>query len=111
MPKYKMMVMTSAVDGREQEFNDWYQNLHLQQLVAMDGVTSAQRYKATKILTDSITQPYLAVYDLETDDVDQVLATMTAKAGTEEMILNDAMDPKTCVIIYEEIGPRVDQPA
>jgi hypothetical protein len=104
-----MMVMTAAVEGREQEFNDWYQDLHLQQLVAIDGVTSAQRYKACRILTEGVSQPYLAVYELETDDVDQVLSTMVAKAGTEDMVLSDAMDPSTRVIIYEEIGPRVDQ--
>jgi hypothetical protein len=109
MPKYKMVVMTTAVEGREQEYNDWYQNLHLGQVVQIDGIISAQRYKVCGVVTEGVSKPYLAIYDIETDNVDEVVSTLLARSGTDELILSDAMDPATCAVIYEEIGPRVNE--
>ena len=33
--KYKLLVYTNAVEGKEDDFNDWYQNTHLQQIVSI----------------------------------------------------------------------------
>jgi hypothetical protein len=30
MPRYKMLLLTEPKKGREQEFNDWYDKVHLQ---------------------------------------------------------------------------------
>ena len=35
MPSYKLIVMTQPVEGREQEYNDWYQGMHLPDLVSV----------------------------------------------------------------------------
>ena len=74
MPKYKLIVMTQPVEGREQEYNDWYQDAHLSDLVAVYGVKSAQRFRLSRtVVADPAPLPYLAIYEIETDDIDKTL--------------------------------------
>jgi hypothetical protein len=108
MPRYKMLVMTSPVEGREQEFNDWYQNIHLGQVVAVEGIKSAQRFRVCRTYKEAPAHRYLAIYDIETDNVDEPVAGIVAKMGTNDMIISDAMDPNTITVMYEEIGSVVE---
>jgi primosomal replication protein N len=45
MGRHILVVMTNAVEGKDQEFNHWYSNVHLGEVVAIPGFVSAQRYK------------------------------------------------------------------
>jgi len=40
--KYIFVVQANAVNGREQEFNDWYTNRHLLDVMALPGIVAAQ---------------------------------------------------------------------
>ena len=107
MPRYKLIVLTGPLEGREAEYHDWYQNIHLRQVVAMDGFKSAQRFRLTKSLAEHETFPYLAIYDVETDDIQAVLDEMNRLAGTERLSITDALAPKAYAVMYEEFGPLV----
>ena len=45
MGRHVFMVMTNPVEGREDEYNEWYSGIHLQEVVAIAGFISAQRFK------------------------------------------------------------------
>jgi hypothetical protein len=102
--------MTSPVEGREEEFNDWYQNTHLGQVVAVKGIKSAQRFKVAKAYADGPAHPYLAIYDIEADNIDDPVQGIIDRMGTDDMIISSAMDPNTVTVMYEEIGPVVENP-
>jgi hypothetical protein len=56
-----MLVVEIEVEpDYEADFNQWYDNEHVPELVALPGFVSAQRYR---LLSDSCT--YLALYELE----------------------------------------------
>ena len=40
-----MLVLTEPKKGREQEFNDWYDKVHLHQLVAHSAIKAAQSFE------------------------------------------------------------------
>src|SRR5258708_12691135 len=42
---YTMLVQTNAKPGRETEFNEWYSKHHLQDVVAIPGFVSPQRFQ------------------------------------------------------------------
>ncbi len=107
MPKYKMLVMTSPVDGREDDFNEWYQTRHLGQVTAVPGFVSAQLFKLAKVLSAHEAQPYLAIYDIEADDLDGVITEMRGRARTDLMPISDALARGSFGVVYEEIGPIV----
>src|SRR5690606_19186746 len=42
---YAYVVLSNPVPGRDQEYNDWYSNRHLADVVAVPGFVSAQRFR------------------------------------------------------------------
>jgi hypothetical protein len=95
------------LEGREAEYHDWYQNTHLQQVMALPGFKSGQRFRLNTPLAEHETFPYLAIYDVETDDITALLAQMTSLAGTERLSISDTLSPKAYAVMYEEFGAVV----
>ena len=45
MTSYSFLVLSNAVDGRDDEYNDWYTNRHLPDVAATPGFVSATRFR------------------------------------------------------------------
>ncbi len=103
MRRFKMLVFSEPFEGRDDEFNEWYTNQHLGDLVALPGFASAQRFKLHSVSMGTTLNKYLAIYDVETDDPEAVIEHMFAVRDTAVMPMSDAfnIDP-TSVMLYEE---------
>lgn len=90
--RYKFVVLTNAVDGREDEYNDWYTNVHLPDVLAIPGIVAAERYRLAHAQRNPV-QPfsYLAIYEIETDDLEFITSEIGKRAGTPTMVISDAM--------------------
>lgn len=88
MAKYRMTVFSNPVAGKEAEYNRWYDEQHLPDVCAVPGFVSAERYE----LSGDGSHRYAAIYNIETDDIDGALADLNSRAGTERMMLSDAID-------------------
>lgn len=75
MARYMVLALTGAKGGEdaEERFNTWYDETHLPELLAVDGVISARRFR---VLQGSLPQPYAAAYEIETDDLPAVMKEM-----------------------------------
>ena len=109
MSKYTFVVFTNATEGRDDEFNEWYNNTHIPDVVRAPGFVAATRFRLAE--TDP-PQPsahrYLALYEVETDDLDKTMQGLLELAGTDGMILSDALDMKSASATYfEPITERV----
>jgi hypothetical protein len=103
--KHLVIVLTEPVEGREAEFNDYYENLHLEEVLATTGWTSAQRFKLSDQQGMACPLPYLAVYEVEADDPKSVLAGLNATRP--QRVQSDALNRKTPgAWVFSEIGPR-----
>ena len=103
-----MMVMSRPVAGREDEYNDWYQNVHLGELVALPGFVSAQRFRYARNLVEGETYPYMSIYEVDTDDIDAVLDALRGTAERGLLTMSDAIDlTDTSAVVYEEFGSVV----
>jgi hypothetical protein len=104
VPAYIQTVMTAAVPGREDEFNRWYDDTHLPEVLALPGFVAAQRFAQTG--PGAADRPrYLCVYEIETDDLAATLAALGAAAPT--MTMSEAMDQQATVIdVYQVHGQR-----
>jgi hypothetical protein len=107
MGEYKLVVLTRPVEGREDEFNDWYTNQHLDDVLAIPGFTAAQRFR---IVGEPVNTPkawkYYAVYEVEHDAPLSVLDELLARVGGERMPMSEAMDGDLYCVLYEPITPR-----
>ena len=107
--KYKMVVFTHAVAGLEKEFNDWYQNTHLKDICGLKNFDAAQRYRFTMNITDGPDlAPHLAIYEIETDDIQRAIKAMNDFAASGGMPLPDSMGKNIVGAVYEENGSRVE---
>ena len=54
MAIFHYVVLTSAAPGRLSEFEQWYDNQHLQDVVAVPGIKSARRYRLLNSIADEV---------------------------------------------------------
>lgn len=88
-----LVVLTNPVAGKENEYNDWYSNTHIQEICEIPGFKSAQRFK----LGDAQLGPagphqYLAIYEIEGDPA---AALEALKAARPDLNMSDALDRST----------------
>src|SRR3546814_19857328 len=103
MGEYKLVVLTRPVEGREDEFNDWYTNQHLDDVLAIPGFTAAQRFKIKGAPVSPTSWEYFAVYEVDHEDPQYVLDTMMSREGKDQMPKYAAMDGGLYCIVYKAI--------
>jgi len=109
MTAYNFVVLSNPVAGKDAEYNDWYTNTHLGDVLRVKGFTGARRYKLDE--TAEGTHAYMALYEMETDDPQKVIADMMAKAGTPELMISPAIDIEgVTTVLYKAITPHVPAP-
>lgn len=113
MPRYNLFAFTNAVPGREDEFNDWYTGVHLADVLKLPGVKAAQRYRMSEVQHRPGPHPwsYMAVYEIEIDDLNETLSALRAASGTAAMPLSAALQDERMVWIYEPVSERVEATA
>jgi hypothetical protein len=89
--KSTLFVFASPVEGKEDEFNDWYDNTHLREIIALPGVVSGRRLKGSPN-GPKAPQAYVTVFEL-TDDPASVLEAMGAGIQDGSLHMSDAVDP------------------
>lgn len=93
MANYKLVVLTNPMSAEQDaEFNDWYDNIHLDDVVAVPGFISAQRFKLKDALGFEHTHRYLALYEVETDTPEATCAELFSRQGTAQMMISEALD-------------------
>jgi hypothetical protein len=108
MARHKLMVMTNPTEMREDEYNDWYTNKHLADVVAVPGFVSAQRFKLIDPMGFEHKHRYLAIYEIESDQPKEVLVKMFSLQDTPAMFISEALDMKTASCgLFEECSPVV----
>ncbi len=96
----KMLVYTNAREGRDEEFNRWYDEIHLPEVLALPAFSAAQRFR----LADAQMFPeqrfrYLAIYEY-TGGSAAALEALTGAAGSFRM--TDAMGAEVQVSLFED---------
>lgn len=72
MEKWILVVGTNCTDpAREPEFNRWYDEVHLPDILETPGFTGATRYENSD--TSEGQAKFLANYHIETDDIDALM--------------------------------------
>lgn len=93
-----MVVGTNPVSGREDEFNEWYANEHIPDMLAVPGIVSARRYVALEEpvqADEESSYRYLAIYEIE----GSIPAAMGALSEAD-IKQSPAMEEQTSVAVY-----------
>jgi len=97
--RYKLLVKSNpSSSAQEAEFNEWYDKVHLPQILALPGFLSAERFifGDTQLRgTPEPTHRYLVIYDIETDDLSVSIGAMREQLATGQLSGTDAINIKT----------------
>jgi hypothetical protein len=104
-----MVVFTEATSPEEEtEFNDWYDNTHLGDVLKTPGFVAATRYKLSSAQPEGsnpATNKYLAIYEIEAENVQAALDALVAGRPDRYLSPTLAID-KTQAPVYELITKR-----
>ena len=107
MAQYKFLVFTNARDGRDDEFNKWYDETHLGEVIDVPGFTGAERYAVRpQPGEEAPAHKYLAIYDMQTDDVASTLAGLMRRGSQGGFKMTDALDDGARTQLVEVITPH-----
>lgn len=100
MGKYVMVVQSQAKDGRDDEYNDWYNTVHIKDICAIPGVKSGRRFESTPVAIGGPGLKYLAIYEIEADDPMAVMAEMGKRASDGTIRTSEALDAPASVLWF-----------
>ncbi|WP_229406352.1 DUF4286 family protein [Micromonospora sp. NBRC 110038] len=92
--RHLLLIHTSPFHGCENEFNHWYDHVHLAEVLAVPGFVGARRFVAPQAAGER--RRYVAIYEVETDDI---VATMERfEKARPAMSTTPALDPSSVTI-------------
>jgi hypothetical protein len=96
----KMLVFSNAVEGREDEYNKWYDEVHVKDVVSVGPFKSAQRFKVSQGagLPDQ-SHGYLAIYEFDGESKEAFESLRAARGGFQ---MSDAIAPNNALMIFVE---------
>ena len=108
MVQCRLVALTTPAPGKEDEYHDWYQNVHLPEILSFPGGIKAQRFKQVAKLMGSDTNPYLAIYEFDCENPAEFLAAMGAAAQSGKLTQSDSQDfSTTYTAFFAECAPEV----
>lgn len=93
MPRGIFTVKSNPVKGREDEYHAWY-GRHIEEVLAIPGFVAARRYRLVGD-DDGNDGHYLAVYDLEADDLAGVVAELRSRSEGGHLETTEARSAAT----------------
>jgi hypothetical protein len=110
MAKYTFVVMSNpTTPAQEAEYNEWYNKVHIADVLNVPGFVAAQRFKLAETqFADGPAHRYLALYEIETDDIKGSFNELQKRIGTADMFMSDAIDMKGLLAVtFTPVAERV----
>ncbi len=108
-----LALANAASDDVHDQFNQWYDDVHMREVLALPGVQSARRFKLADAQVmpgdDAAGRNYLALYEVEVDNwADFVAANQNGFAEGKITVDTDLLqlDPMVMTMLFEEITPE-----
>lgn len=92
-----LLVLSNPVSGKDDAFNDWYDNTHVPEVLQVPGVVAAQRYTLAPATDPELaaatmaTHRYLAVYEIDRD-ASGVLEEVLRRLNTGTITFTDTIE-------------------
>ena len=107
-----MMVFSNASSPEQvAEFNRWYDEIHLKEVLGVPGVVAASRYELDDAQMmpgeDGFGRRFLAMYEIEAEDLETVRDLIRATSSDRTHSETLELDPLPAMAIYRSLGERI----
>ncbi|KHK98817.1 hypothetical protein LK09_08005 [Microbacterium mangrovi] len=96
-----LVVLTEPVEGAEADFEHWYENVHVPDLLRLPSVLSVRRFALNAKTGNGTGQRYLAVY--EVTDTTQAEQEVTRAGETGQMPISASLDGSNVQMGYFDL--------
>jgi hypothetical protein len=100
----RFVVLSNPIEGEDDSFNKWYDEVHVPEVLDVPGVVAAQRYDLRELdVPDDpdlpaqlppATHRYLVIYELD-QEPDAVMANFLERVMTGKLSLGETLDLTT----------------
>ena len=105
MATFHVLIFTTPAEGRDEEFHEWYENTHLDEVLATAGFSAARRFELGAGVGLDMPNSHLAVYETEGESAQEVLDRLNSTRDQRNM--SDAIDGSQVAIwVYSPLGPQ-----
>src|SRR3984957_6224081 len=109
---YYFLVFSNPVASYEAEYNQWYDHQHAQDVVAIPGFVTAQRFVKNDLplyrMVDVQVPKYLIIYKIVTADVEGVFNEVNRRHQSGKTVISPTFDRKTSVsYVYKPFRPEI----
>lgn len=91
--KHLYLVFTNAVEGHDDGLNDWYVARHFVDILGLDGLAAAQRFRTDGADPD-VPFRYVVVYEVDDRDLDRAKAALRETARERSEALAAGREPR-----------------
>ncbi|WP_380872321.1 hypothetical protein ACFB49_32670 [Sphingomonas sp. DBB INV C78] len=116
MPKFLMTVRSNATPGKDEEYNRWYDEFHVPELLMTPTLVAAQRFRISDVSPadyPGYLKPefrYLTVYEIESESLEHTREVLWAPSNIARIRKSDAFDSsRVDCSLYVPLGPRVTE--
>jgi len=86
------VVLTNATEGDDDTFNDWYNDRHIPDVLAVPGFIAAQRFTISAAVPGQMSPwRYLSLYEVAPENLEVSMADLQSRAGTDKMPLSPTL--------------------
>lgn len=106
LQRHVFIVFSNPVTGQENEFDSWYREVHVPDLLTLAGFIRAQRFclSATQI-TGTHPHRHAVIYEIETRDLHATFGELKKKLKDGSFVTSTAIDHTTLVAhVYTALG-------
>jgi hypothetical protein len=108
-------VFNNPEPGKEAEFDEWYDTVHIPEVMSVGNIVSAQRFKYRQLEREAgqpIAHACLTMYELE-GDPDEFMAKISAAVASGKVRMDDAPFDryKVNMSFWTPVTARVENPA
>ncbi len=109
VPTSIYFVQTNAVGGEDEEFNHWYDTVHIPEILQIPGFVAAQRFEfdAEATTAQAPDYRYLAVYEVEGSGAD---AAAALRRAIPLLQMSETLDASRSLVLYRAITDRIVAP-
>lgn len=101
MPGFLWIVQANAMDGRDGDFNAWYTDRHMHDVLQTPGVQAVQRFELVENRGRAeATHRYIAVYEVEAESPSAIEEAVAALRKDGRAPGSDALDRTDFVSAY-----------
>ena len=100
-----LMTLMNAAEGCEDEFNEWYGNVHLKDVLSVPGFLSAKRFKTIEddVLNPSPSWTYMTIYQIDRDMVTTAFQELRRRIGAGEILMSPSITSERLTFFFDEV--------